>query len=480
MTIRQKISGSIFEQASISFTGRILGRTADYGLTAFLAAVLGPESLGEFAFVLILLRFASLIGRLGMGTVGQRYVTILDGDDLGEYVALSICIPLVIGTVTGIAVFFLLVYSGRPLGENPAIVLVLVTPLLALSETLSGIAEGLKRVEISVYVREVGIYILGLVFVAIAVWLDGGLMGVAIAYGVAISMSNIIGIYLLSSYLPFPRVPALDSSRELIKYGIYAGTEKVANKLTGWTDILMLGALVTSASVGLYQLSFQTAALLSFAIVSVNSIFPSVASGMFNDGRVDHLESLYQTTTKWIFYLTLLGGVWLISWSPVILGVFGAEFVDARIPFVIIVVGQLIGALVGPAGYLLLMTDHERLQATNAITAAVINVVLNYVLILEYGIVGAAVATTISISLLNLVRLIEVKYVLGFWPYSKSYIGLLPALFLGGLISSGSTLVLPNTVPFALISGVAAVSVFLLLALNRVTANDLFLIESLR
>ena len=56
----------------------------------------------------------------------------------------------------------------------------------------------------------------------------------------------------------------------------------------------------------------------------------------------------------------------------------------------------------GPVGLLLNMTGHERETAKGVAISAVLNMVLNFLLIPRWGITGAAVATTVSMIAWNL------------------------------------------------------------------------------
>ena len=52
----------------------------------------------------------------------------------------------------------------------------------------------------------------------------------------------------------------------------------------------------------------------------------------------------------------------------------------------------------------------------------VINIILNYFLISSYGAIGAAIATGISIGVINLIRLLEVYIIYTIHPYNLNYI----------------------------------------------------------
>jgi O-antigen/teichoic acid export membrane protein len=125
--------------------------------------------------------------------------------------------------------------------------------------------------------------------------------------------------------------------------------------------------------------------------------------------------------TKWIVYLTTLGGAFLLIYRSEILRLFGETAPEAEMALAILAVGQFTAAGVGATGYLLSMSGYERVESVNTLTVVILNVVLNYVLIQQYGIVGAGAATAISLGLLNLVRLAEVRWFLGIQPYHRTY-----------------------------------------------------------
>ena len=94
--------------------------------------------------------------------------------------------------------------------------------------------------------------------------------------------------------------------------------------------------------------------------------------------------------------LTLAGGL-VLGW------VFGDEFSSAHLPLAVLAFGQLINAGLGAVGFLLTMTGHERETARVLWQTTALNVAMNLVLIPLYGALGAAVASTASLAIWNLV-----------------------------------------------------------------------------
>ena len=66
---------------------------------------------------------------------------------------------------------------------------------------------------------------------------------------------------------------------------------------------------------------------------------------------------------------------------------------------------------------MLVMSGKQYLEMYNTFAAAGLNVILNLWLIRAYGINGAAIATGISIGVISILRLLEVRFVLGLQPY---------------------------------------------------------------
>ena len=81
------------------------------------------------------------------------------------------------------------------------------------------------------------------------------------------------------------------------------------------------------------------------------------------------------------------------------LSLYGIEFAAGQTALNILLIGNMINALAGSVGLILKMTGHERDVLWTGIMAAVTNMVLNAILIPQFGIEGAATATTISISI---------------------------------------------------------------------------------
>jgi O-antigen/teichoic acid export membrane protein len=86
----------------------------------------------------------------------------------------------------------------------------------------------------------------------------------------------------------------------------------------------------------------------------------------------------------------------------VVLGLFGPAFGAAQLPLIILLVGQLVNAAAGSVGWLLLLTGYQNQGAFVYGCVAGIHLALLGVLVPWLGIEGAAIATTVSLSVWNI------------------------------------------------------------------------------
>jgi CelD/BcsL family acetyltransferase involved in cellulose biosynthesis len=100
--------------------------------------------------------------------------------------------------------------------------------------------------------------------------------------------------------------------------------------------------------------------------------------------------------------------------TPLLLMLFGGDFAGALPVTLILLLGLLARAAVGPAEQLLIMTDNQLTCAYAYGWAFVINVALCVMLVPLWGSVGAALATAAGYTLASLIIAREVKYAFGF------------------------------------------------------------------
>lgn len=168
------------------------------------------------------------------------------------------------------------------------------------------------------------------------------------------------------------------------------------------TDIIMTGAILDPFSVGIYSAAFKTASGVSFLLAAVNAIAAPMFATFHAQQDSEGLQQLTSTVARWLFYPSFVFASLLIVFAEQVLGLFGSEFIAARWSMSILILGQLVNVGAGSVGYLMQMTGHHQKCASVLGCSAILNLILNSILIPTLGIMGAAIATAVTMAIWNI------------------------------------------------------------------------------
>ena len=92
-----------------------------------------------------------------------------------------------------------------------------------------------------------------------------------------------------------------------------------------------------------------------------------------------------------------------------ILGLFGEEFKNGYLSLLILIVGQLVNALSGSVGYIMVMTGKQKQASIVFAISAALNIIMNLIFIPIFGIAGAAAARAASLILWNVTLVFYIR-----------------------------------------------------------------------
>jgi len=110
-----------------------------------------------------------------------------------------------------------------------------------------------------------------------------------------------------------------------------------------------------------------------------------------------------------------------------LLAFFGPGYGEAAVLTVVLVVGQVVSAAAGPCGTVLTMSGRVVLTMADNVAVLVLDVVLTLLLVPHLGVLGAALAWSVSLVLVNVAKLLQVRHVVGLTPVGARWGGVLLA-----------------------------------------------------
>jgi O-antigen/teichoic acid export membrane protein len=178
---------------------------------------------------------------------------------------------------------------------------------------------------------------------------------------------------------------------------LISGMHLVMNR----ADTLMVGALMDTTQAGVYAVASRVSALALFGMFAVNAIVAPMIAELYADNKLTELQRTVTHGTLASMGFALFIAIGLVFLGSPVLSLFGNAFTAGENALLILLVGQVVSAGTATVGYLLTMTGFQGVSAWITGGGAVLNIVLNAILIPIWGLVGAAFATASTVALTN-------------------------------------------------------------------------------
>jgi O-antigen/teichoic acid export membrane protein len=184
------------------------------------------------------------------------------------------------------------------------------------------------------------------------------------------------------------------------------------------TDTLLISHMLGNAQAGVYTVVFA----LTYVMVTASSAMGVALVAALSElaGRGEDTRSGYQRGTLIALGVGLALGVVYLVGGRTILGFYGSEFEEGYLPLLILTVFGVAASLAIPAATMLNVHGRAGTQTVISLAQLALNVPLNVWLIGEYGLTGAALATTSVFLVGTLASWVTVRRVTGAWPFSAA------------------------------------------------------------
>lgn len=417
--------------AIIFIAGKGINKGSLFVLNAVLTNGIGVSAYGVFTYAKSILTILLTFADLGAANAILKFVPANQGEDAKQNRILGLAFSTVFIcslVLAGIIFYFSPVITEQTLGEEALTAtlraMMFAVPLLIFVRVIATVFRSIDLPEYQSLLSSICRPGFQLVLVGGAAILLGTLTSVVAAFVLSGIAAVLVGIALFLRRTSFK--PTLTGARgevsEFYNFSLPIVFNNAGSVMYSRADILMIGLFLPSSAVGIYNVAVLVSRLISLPLSAFGQLFPPITSELYSDGKMDELSSLYSRVTRWIFTIALLPGLAVIVYAESVLRIFGSDFAAGASILILFSVSQLVNAAVGPSGQLLMMVDHQYLTMVNQWIFGPLNIVLNYFLLDEYGLIGAAVATGFILALLNVTRAVELWHTERLTPYTKAFV----------------------------------------------------------
>ncbi len=203
-----------------------------------------------------------------------------------------------------------------------------------------------------------------------------------------------------------------------INYAFFMFFGGMAGIITITIDKLMLGALLNISSAGIYGI------IITFPILiqAIGSAFSMTANAQISNywqhDKKEKINQLYKENVSIQMFLGFfLFGVLSIFSNQLLLFI-GDEYTVANKALILLMFGELVNVSTGMNGAIIAFSKYYKFDFYIRILLIGITIITNIIFIPIWGLTGAAFATSISLILYNLLKVLFVRIKFNFFPYS--------------------------------------------------------------
>ncbi len=488
-------SRKILKGVSIGFIGSIIGMGFGYLSRMVIARYLEPSAYGLISLAIAGLTITTTIGLFGLPQGIVRYISFYQGkEDINRIkgtIISALKISFFISLVFGCLLFVLSGWLSLNLFNEPDLTWLLqmfsiAVPFSALATVFIQATMGFQEMKYRFYVTDSFQNIFRLVGIIILLNMGYGIYGVAFAWVISIVLTSFLAAYCLERkvFSIFnAKIKSVPLEKELFLFSwplMFAG---ILYMILSWTDTFMIEYFRDSFEVGIYNAAQPTVALMSITPMVFTNIFLPVISELYAKNKRQEMDSTYKTVTKWVFFINCPIFFLVILFPSQILNLlFGSIYIVGASALTILSFGYLAISLSNVSAGVLSTLGKTKIILFTTATAAIVNFLLNYMLIPIYGIDGAALSSAISLIIGAILGIYATYFFAKSQPFDINYLKLLLSASIAfSLIYFASSFFLINSVYTLLAMSILyfVIYFFLLLFFRSFDSEDIMMIQEI-
>ncbi len=237
---------------------------------------------------------------------------------------------------------------------------------------------------------------------------------------------EILYVAYLKELFILPQFKKFDKKmvRNIAVFAVFVVLGASSGMVSGTIDSLMIGALTDNglADVGYYSIAMYIGIMIMVPYGSIIRIATPIISEAWKENDTKKIDKIYkQTSTNLMLIGSLLFlGVWLNADN--IFKLLPEEYGVAKYVLLFICIAKLYDVSTGVNATIIQFSQFFKLMLYFNVLLILLLIGTNFLLIPKYGIEGAALATLISIVIVNTIRLIIIKVKMGILPFTMKSI----------------------------------------------------------
>ncbi|MES2377278.1 MAG: oligosaccharide flippase family protein [Bacteroidota bacterium] len=211
--------------------------------------------------------------------------------------------------------------------------------------------------------------------------------------------------------------------KQLVKYGLFTLLSSASIALIQYLDNIMLSFITGDLSiVGIYSTFFAIAMVISLPAKALSRTSMQIIAQAWSTNDLPKIGNIYFKTSVMQMLIGCLLFIGLIvNKDFIIVLLHKPDYANYFGVFIIVGLGFLTDITGGVNGYIINLSKHYKVTTILIVSAVIICVTANWLLIPRLGMIGAAIAYFLAMFILNFAYWLFIKVRFGLQPFGKTH-----------------------------------------------------------
>lgn len=360
----------------------------------YISRVLQPAGIGKISFASSVVSYFTMFAQLGIPTYGIRACAEVRDNktELSRTVQELLIINLITSAIAYVALFFTVISIPR-LWQEKYLYIIYSSAILLNTIGMEWLYSALEQYSY-ITIRSVIFKFVALLAMFLLVHAESDYVIYGAISILAASASNVFNFFYSRKFITLRPIGQYHFRRHLKSVGIFFAMS-CATTIYTQMDTTMLGFLTDDAEVGLYNTAVKIKVVLTNVVTSLGTVLLPRASYYIARNRIEDFKRTTYKAINFIFDLALPIMLYFILYSrETIILISGPSYTGSVRPMQIIMPTLVLIGLTNILGMeVLVPLKREQHVLYSEIFGAVVNVIVNWLLIPHLASSGAAIGT---------------------------------------------------------------------------------------
>ncbi len=483
----------------IFFIGIIISKIATYLYKVIVARTFNQEVYGLFSLAIMITGFFASILSLGLQNGLLRYISLYRGkgetEKIQSIIKFSLNIILLVSFIGGILLFLFSEPISINIFHNSKLTIFLqwfsiFIPIFVFSGTFHVITLAYEKVGWYSFIGNILSPLIQVISLIIFVLIGLNTESIVFSYNfgflVIFLAAFFVSKYTIKEIFKKPHIEKKERyelNKKLFSYSwpiMFLGLVMV---LFSSIDSFAIGYFKTASDVGIYNAAIPISYFLLIVPYLFLQLFLPIITKEYSKENFKLIKDLSKQIGKWIFILNLPVAIIMFLFPGVVINLlFGAGYIQAENSLRLLSIGIFVYSIFLISENLLSMKGKSRLVLFNLSITAVINIILNIILIPKYGINGAAFSTMFSYIFWGLLSFFMAKHQTKVNPLKLDMLKIILIAIIPTAILLYIRSIINITLLNVIITGIIFVVVYFVLIVltHSLDKNDLMILKAIR